>query len=488
MNNIFSLNSKRMIVLTLVVICSALGYFLHTLHAHPPFHIKHLPVDIKKLYTMQNIVPVLIIGSGPAGLSPAVYTGRANLHTVVIEGKKPGGQLMGTSDVENWPGIQKKTGPDIIEGLREQALSFHAVIDQSTVEKADFSAWPFKVWTDENTEINALSIIIATGANPRKLGVPGEEKYWGKGVTTCAICDAPFYKDRNVVVVGGGDSAAEEALQLASNAKSITILVRGERMRASHAMQERLKVYPHIAIRYNTQIKEILGNGEHVTGVQLGTKGKADEQFPIDGVFLAIGHVPNSQIFADWLTLDENGYIELAPHSQSTSIAGIFAAGDVSDHQYRQAGVAAGDGIKAGLDATKFLVEQGFNDIIAAQIESHFFDPETGHGLELPVIKDEAQFEREVLQANQRVVVDFYTQHCPSCLQMMPLVSSVASKLINKVKFVKIDGAELPQLMERYAVTSVPSFLIFEHGIVVGRTTATMTKREIREFAQRNLK
>lgn len=442
-------------------------------------------IDIAALKGKKNLIPVAIIGSGPAGLSAAIYTSRANLHTIVFEGKKPGGQLMTTSDVENWPGMGKKTGPEIIDLVKKQATSFDVMLSQETIEKVDFSSWPFKLWTDEGTELHALSIIAAMGASPKLLNIPGEQQYWGgKGVTACAVCDAPFFKDKDVVVIGGGDSAAEQALQLASHAKAITILVRADKMRASYAMQERLKIYPHIKIRYTTQPVEIKGDGTHVTGIQLKT-GDASELMPIDGVFLAIGHIPNTHIFKDALHLDENGYIELQPHRQKTSVDGVFSAGDVSDHRYRQAAVASGDGIKAALDATNFLGDHGFNDIIAEKLEKQFYRPAKSSTQEILKITSDDMFDKEVIKAKVPVIVDFYTPTCPSCLQMMPFVAEMAAKFEGKVKFVKVDGSELPELMKRLLVTSVPTFLVYQEGILIGRATSAMTRRELREFAQK---
>jgi thioredoxin reductase (NADPH) len=442
--------------------------------------------NVKTLNTMTNIVPVAIIGSGPAGLSAAIYTSRANLHTVVFEGKQPGGQLTTTSDIENWPGIRKQKGSVVMADLKQQALSFNAIVVPSTIERVDFGHWPFTLWTDEGTEIHALTVMVATGATPKQLHIPGEQTYWGKGVSVCATCDAPFYKDKDVVVIGGGDSAAEEALQLASNAKHITILIRGSHMRASYAMQEHVRTYPHISCQFNTQITEIVGNENHVTSVKLTTNG-TPTTLACDGVFLAIGHEPNTKLFTNTLTLDATGYIILKSNSQETSIPGIFAAGDVADHRYRQAGVAAGDGIKAALEAQRFLTDHGFTDQVATSLEQKLYDPQALQAEKLTEITSEAQFSHEVLESKQPVFVDFYTPYCPSCLQMMPLVATVAAKFKGSVKFVKVDGAKLPQLLKRFVVTSVPCFLVFYGGVLAGRATSVMTKRELQDFVQKFL-
>ena len=436
-------------------------------------------MKISALTGKKNIVTVAVIGSGPAGLSAAVYAARGKLYTVVFEGRQPGGQLTKTSWVENWPGLPKTLGADLIKGLRQQAQAFGAVIIPESIEKVDLSTWPFTLWNEDGTEIHALTVIIATGANPRKLGVPGEEAYWGRGVTTCAICDAPFYKGSDVVVVGGGDSAVEEAMQLAPYVKSATILVRGEAMRAVSSMQERLKEYKHIKIMYKTQITAIKGNDQHVTGLDIVTDG-VKKAMPIDGVFLAIGHIPNTQLVKDSVALDDAGYIILTKRSQETSLDGVFAAGDVADNHYRQAGVAAGDGIKAALDAAELLRDIGFNDAVSAQVESRFFMPEdTATRIKLEKIATLPEFEREVGQSKIPVVLDFYTDYCPSCLQMMPAVESVAGKLADKVKFLKVDALESRVLAEKLVVPTVPTLVVFKGGKEIARTKESMSKQEL---------
>ncbi len=445
-------------------------------------------IDMNQLAGLDGVIPVAIIGSGPAGLSAAVYTARANFHTVIFEGKKPGGQLMDTSDVENWPGVAQERGSTIISGLRDQALKFHAIKSPATIERVDLSRWPFVLTTDNGTELRALTIIMATGADHKMLDVPGEKTYWGHGVTACATCDAPFYKDKTAIVVGGGDTAAEDALQLASHAQKIIVAVRGEKMRASYASQQRLKAYPHIQIRYQTKVTEIIGDGNKVTAVQLQT-AEGQEQLPVDGVFLAVGHAPNSGLVAGQAKLDDRGFIATAGATQATSVPGLFAAGDVSDPEYHQAGVAAGDGIKAGLDAIRFLTESGFSDQRATEIKPHLYFPpqQTTANFELLPIESEEQFATEVLAAPTPVVVDYYTPTCPTCLQMLPILQTVAAEYQGKIKVVKVNGAKLPQLMSRFNVSSVPCCLVFQQGIVVGRSTALMNQREMHTFFKKYL-
>ncbi len=442
--------------------------------------------DWKAVEAKKNIIPVAIIGSGPAGLSAALYTSRAHLHTVVFQGPQAGGQLMSTSEVENWPGIGKKHGPEIMKAVSDQAQHFGAVLLNDTIKKVNFSVWPYELTTAEDTIVYALSVIISTGASPERLkDVPGEVEHWGKGVTGCAICDAAFYKDKDVVVVGGGDSAAEQALQLTAYARHITILVRGEKMRASAAMQDRLKKFDYIKIRSKCSITEIEGDGQQVTGIKLKT-AQGSEHMAIDGVFLAIGHKPNTGLFKDQIAFTPAGYILHQCRTQETSKEGVFAAGDVSDERYRQAAVASGDGVKAALDAERFLQQIGFDEIYAKKIERKLYDPVvTSQSVEIQSIESMEQFKKIVLESNVPVIVDFYTKFCSSCLQMMPFVQAVAAQMKDRLLCVKVDIEKVPELKERYSVSTVPFFVVIKKGLVVGRYNDVMTKREFFDFATR---
>jgi thioredoxin reductase (NADPH) len=437
---------------------------------------------LELLEKSENIIPVAVIGSGPAGLSAAVYGSRGKLNTVVFEGRQPGGQLTTTTWVENWPGITKTLGKEIIEGLRNQAKEFGAQFSSETIKSVDFSTWPYTLTTDRGVEIKALTVIISTGASPRKLEVPGEQDFWGKGVTTCAICDAPFYKDSDVVVVGGGDSAVEEAMQLAPYAKKITILVRGKAMRASPTMQDHLSHYDHVSIMYNTQISAIKGDVNHVNMLDLVVDGK-NTTMPIDGVFLAIGHIPNTDIFGDQLRKDKDGYLILEPYTQETSKRGVFAAGDVADHRYRQAGVASGDGIKAALDAADFLRTIGFNEILSNQYAPKMYaayNPQTT--FEVPHLASAAEYEEKISRSNKLIVLDFYTEFCPSCLQMMPIYASVAEELQEKTEFYKVDAIAAKDLADQLVVPTVPTFLIIKDGNVIARSKEIMNKQAMTQF------
>ncbi len=302
-------------------------------------------------------VKVLIIGSGPAGYTSAIYTARANLAPVLYEGIEPGGQLTTTTTVENFPGYPDGIdGPQMMADMRRQAERFGADLRTGTITQVDLSSRPFHVVIDGEKELCAESIIIATGASAKYLGLPSETKFRGQGVSACATCDGFFYRKRDVAVVGGGDTACEEATYLASLCKHVYMIVRRPYLRASKAMQERVFNTPNIEVLFEHTTGEILGDGSGVTGALLRKHDGSERRIEIAGFFLAIGHHPNTELFADQLELDAEGYIKVDGSSSRTSVEGVFAAGDVRDPHYRQAIVAAGSGCVAALDCERFLL------------------------------------------------------------------------------------------------------------------------------------
>ena len=304
-------------------------------------------------------IKLLIIGSGPAGYTAAIYAGRANLSPVLIEGLQPGGQLTTTTEVENFPGFPDGVDAnELMENMRQQAERFGCDIRSATVLRTDLSQSPYHLWLDDNSEITAEAIIICTGATAKYLGLPDEQKYMGQGVSACATCDGFFYRKKVVAVVGGGDTACEEATYLAGLASKVYLIVRKPYLRASKIMQDRVFGNPKIEVLFETNTLGLFGeNG--VEGAHLvHRKGEPDEHeydLPIDGFFLAIGHRPNSDAFRPWVKTDETGYILTEGNSPLTNVPGVFAAGDVADPHYRQAVVAAGSGAKAAIEAEKYL-------------------------------------------------------------------------------------------------------------------------------------
>ena len=304
-------------------------------------------------------IKCLILGGGPAGFTAAIYASRANLSPVVYEGIQPGGQLTTTTVVENFPGFPGGVDANtLMDNMREQARSFGADIRQGTASSVDLSNRPFKVVIDEEKEIEAETLIIATGAQARYLGLPSEEKFKGAGVSACATCDGFFYRQRTVAVVGGGDTACEDALYLASLAKKVYMIVRRDVFRASKIMQEKVFATENIEVLWNCNTQEVLGDMMGVTGARLLRKDGTVFDIAIDGFFLAIGHTPASALFAPWVETNEAGYIVTKGKSSQTSVPGVFAAGDVQDPLYRQAVTAAASGCMAARDAEKFLLEQ----------------------------------------------------------------------------------------------------------------------------------
>ena len=306
-----------------------------------------------------DVRKMIVIGSGPAGFTAALYAARANLEPLVLKGLEAGGQLMLTTDVENYPGFADGIlGPELMDQMEKQAARFGAEILPVHVTEVDLSARPFGVWAGDQLWRTA-TIVVATGATARWLDVPGEERLRGRGVSACATCDGFFFRDRELVVVGGGDSAMEEATFLTKFASKVTIVHRRDEFRASKIMQERALSNPKIGVAWNTEVTEILGDGA-VTGVRLRDTVTGDErELATDGVFMAIGHTPNTELFQDRLDLDPDGYVVVREPRTHTSVAGVFAAGDVTDRIYRQAVTAAGQGCKAAIDAERFLEEQG---------------------------------------------------------------------------------------------------------------------------------
>jgi len=320
------------------------------------------PQDNNKEMGEVEKVKVLIVGSGPAGYTAAIYASRANLNPVMYEGLQPGGQLTTTTEVENFPGYPKgTTGPAMMEELKEQAVRFGTDVRFGMATSADLSQRPFKVTVDGNKVIETEALIIATGATAKYLGLPDETKYAGSGVSACATCDGFFYRGKDVAVVGGGDTALEEAMYLAGLCRKVYLIVRRDVFRASKVMQDRALKTPNIEILWKHQTKGLFGDGV-VEGAALvknmGTPEEEEVKIAIDGFFLGIGHKPNSDIFADYIDTNDVGYIQTVPGTSKTNVPGVFACGDVQDDQYRQAVTAAGSGCMAAIDAERFLAEQ----------------------------------------------------------------------------------------------------------------------------------
>lgn len=362
--------SYRLILIAIVVVIGLVTLVL----MKKPFNKS--AIDIKKIDSVSNIVPVAVIGAGAAGLSAALYTARGGLHTVVFAGPDLGGQLTKTMYVENWPGTLQTNGTELMDTVRKQSEKFGAVVANDTIAKVDFSSWPFTLTTASGDTINALSVIIATGGLNKKLGVPGEDEYLGKGVAVCGVCDAALFKDENVAVVGGGDAAVQEAMLVAQYAKDVKLLVASSGMKATKCMQDRLLQHKNVEVLFNTQVAQIQGDGKQVTGVEIQNRvDGTTNKLPVTGVFIGVGQTPNSQLFKDQVACNQTGHIELVERTQNTSVPGVFAAGSVAEGKSTQAAVSSGDAIKAALSAMDFLNEHEVTDIYLKKIAQRFYVP-----------------------------------------------------------------------------------------------------------------
>ncbi len=310
---------------------------------------------------MSEIQNCVIIGSGPAGYTAAIYAARAGMNPLLFTGKEPGGQLMITTDVENYPGYPDGImGPQMMEDFKKQAVRFGTEVRMEFIEKVDFSGEIKKVWTESDEEIQAHSVIISTGASAKWLGLESEQQFMNKGVSACAVCDGFFFRNQEVAIVGAGDTAAEEATYLSKLCSTVHMLVRRDEMRASKIMQERVKNTENIKIYWNTETDEILGDENGVTGCRVKNRVTGEKsEIPVTGFFVAIGHKPNTDIFKDSLDMDDHGYLITKPDSSKTNIEGVFASGDAQDNVYRQAVTAAGTGCMAALDAERYLSSKG---------------------------------------------------------------------------------------------------------------------------------
>jgi thioredoxin reductase (NADPH) len=303
---------------------------------------------------------VVILGSGPAGLTAAIYTSRANLAPVVVEGLAAGGQLMNTTDVENYPGFPDGImGPELMELYRKQAEKFGTTFVAGDADEVDLSSRPFVVKAGDE-ELRCRALIVSTGASPRYLGVPGEQEYAGKGVSYCATCDGFFFRDKPIVVVGGGDSAVEEALFLSRYGTKVTLIHRRDELRASKIMADRAKGNEKIEFAWDSVVEEVLGDGQKVSGIRVkNVKTGETSEIECAGFFVAIGHIPNTKIFEGKLEMNDEGYLEVEEGTTHTKVPGVFASGDVHDHVYRQAVTASGEGCKAAIDCERWLESQG---------------------------------------------------------------------------------------------------------------------------------
>ncbi len=446
---------------------------------------------------------MVIIGSGPAGYTAAIYAARANLKPVMFEGLQaggvPGGQLMTTTEVENFPGFPEGiTGPQLMEKMKAQAERWGTETYTEDVVKVDLSQRPFTIISTER-EVKAHSIVIATGATAKRLGLPSEDKYWSKGMSACAICDgaSPLFKGQEVAVVGGGDSAAEEAVYLTKYSSHVHLLVRRDVMRASKTMQDRVLNNPKITVHWHTQPIDVFGEDGKLTGVKLkhNQSGKETDLL-VKGLFYAIGHTPNTSLFQGQLALDSVGYIVVKPGTVETSVEGVYAAGDVQDHEYRQAITAAGTGCMAALLAERWLSEHSLiQEYHQAEAEAEippeatttYVDTETTFEINATRHYGGYALRKLFHESDRLLIVKYVAPTCGPCRVLKPILDKVIDEYENQVHFVEVDIDAEPEIAQMGQVTGTPTIQFFKDKELVQEMKGVKQKSEFRQVIDKYL-
>ncbi|GFR48189.1 hypothetical protein Agub_g10042, partial [Astrephomene gubernaculifera] len=485
--------------------------------AKPTIAAATVSVEASSSQVMQEDVEnVVIIGSGPAGYTAAIYAARANLKPVVFEGFRNGrgGQLMTTTEVENFPGFPEGiTGPDLMDRMRKQAERWGSELHTEDVESVDLSVRPFRIRSSDR-DLRAHSIIIATGASARRLGLPSELTFWSRGISACAICDgaSPLFKGGEVAVVGGGDSATEEAIYLTKYAKHVHLLVRGERLRASKAMQDRTLANPRITVHFNTGVEDAFG-GEVLQGLRLmDTKTGEKRNLAVQGLFYGIGHTPNSSLVAGQVELDEAGYVKVS-HGAATSVPGVFAAGDLHDTEWRQAITAAGSGCMAALAAERYLTANGLVREFkhAEEAEGAAAGEGNGNGssashdsssgsaasagvdtpdtFDINADKHKGQYAlRKLYHESDRLICVLYTAPtCGPCRTLKPIFNSVLDEFQGRVHYVEIDIEQDPEIAEAAGVMGTPTVHMFKDKARLEVLSGVKMKKDYRGLISKHV-
>ncbi|KAK9810090.1 hypothetical protein WJX72_004635 [[Myrmecia] bisecta] len=451
--------------------------------------------------TVQNVV---VIGSGPAGYTAAIYAARANLKPVVFEGYQVGGvrggQLMTTTEVENYPGFPEGiTGPDLMDRMRQQAERWGAELLTEDVEYVDLSVRPFVVRSSD-TEVLTHSIIVATGATAKRLGIPSEQQFWSNGISACAICDgaSPIFKNQDLAVVGGGDTAAEEAVYLTKYGRHVHLLVRGPRLRASGAMQDRVFNNDRITVHLNTQVEDAYGDAKGLKGLRLKDSQTGDERkLPVKGLFYGIGHQPNSQVVAGQVELDAKGYVKVRGSGVDTSVVGVFAAGDLFDTEWRQAITAAGSGCMSALAAERYLtannlvVEYHREAEVREEAKAGVVDEKAASEAAFDIMADrhKGQFAlRKLYHESDRVVAVLYSSPtCGPCRTLKPIFNKVVDEYPGKVHLVEIDIEVDPEIAEAAGVNGTPTIQLFKNKERLHHLSGVKNKSEYRQLISASL-
>ncbi|GAB2267039.1 hypothetical protein Dimus_002022 [Dionaea muscipula] len=445
-----------------------------------------------------GIENVVIIGSGPAGYTAAIYAARANLKPVVFEGLQvggvPGGQLMTTTEVENFPGFPDGiSGPDLMDRMRRQAERWGAELYQEDVEFVDVKTSPFLVQSSER-KIKCHALILATGATANRLRLPSEDEFWSRGISACAICDgaSPLFKGQVLAVVGGGDTAAEEALYLTKYARHVHLLVRKDILRASRAMKDRVLNSPNVTVHFNTETVDVVGNTKGQMSGILIRKTDTGEQSVLEarGLFYGIGHSPNSKLLEGQIELDKSGYVVVKDGTAQTSLEGVFAAGDVQDHEWRQAVTAAGSGCVAALSVERFLASNNllveFHQPQKEEVKKELSDRDVHERFDITVTKHKGQYAlRKLYHESPRLVCVLYTAPtCGPCRTLKPILGKVIDEFDQNVHLVEIDIEEDPEIAEAAGIMGTPCVQFFKNKELLRTISGVKMKKEYRDFIE----
>ncbi|XP_031131101.1 thioredoxin reductase NTRC [Ipomoea triloba] len=448
----------------------------------------------------RSVENLVIIGSGPAGYTAAIYAARANLKPVVFEGFQmggvPGGQLMTTTEVENFPGFPDGiTGPDLMDKMRRQAERWGAELYQEDVEFIDVKNAPFTVRSSER-KVRCHSLIVATGATAKRLRLPREDEFWSRGISACAICDgaSPLFKGQVLAVVGGGDTATEEAIYLTKYARHVHLLVRKDQLRASKAMQDRVFNNPNITVHFNTETVDVVSNQKgQMSGILVKRLDTQEESvLEAKGLFYGIGHSPNSQLLEGQIELDSLGYILVEHGTAKTSAEGVFAAGDVQDHEWRQAITAAGSGCIAALSVERYLTSKDllveFHQKPTEEAKKELTDRDVQEGFDITLTKHKGQYAlRKLYHESPRIVCVLYTAPtCGPCRTLKPILSKVIDEFDESVHLVEIDITEDPEIAEAAGIMGTPCVQFFKNKEMLKTIPGVKMKREYREFIEAN--
>lgn len=443
-----------------------------------------------------NLIHVAILGSGPAGYAAAIPTARYGYHTVIFQGPKPGGELTDSPLIENWPAVTKDTGFTNMEKIEKQAVHFGAIVDPNSITDIDFAQWPFKLTTSEGKTVYACTIIIATGASQKKMNIENEDIYYNKGLFSCGICDAHFTKDKDSIVIGGGDIAIQRVIQIAPQAKSVTIIISGPHLTATESMKEKLCDFPHVSIKTHKEVKKIVGDGKKIDHVDLvDARTRKRETFPTQCIFLSTGLTANTEIFKNKIALDQFGCIKLKPgRSQEVEgLDGVMAAGTVADPLYRQIGTVIGDGTRAAIDAQRYLSnKRGIEGELKKAFKEKFYIPTI---LNHPIkhIKSICEFDRTIADESLPILVEFYSPKCSHCKKMEAPLAIVSEKHKDSLKVFKVNKdpktnrEQLLKLVQMKKISMIPAFILYNKGKEVRRMEGETTQERLLDFIERGL-